>query len=101
MAARGAHTPYARSPIRSASGALAPVTPKPTALETEALRELTSVTRARRLRLARRHRVLAAVVVKPALGLPAQPASLNIFHQQRTGAVFGIRQPLVQHLHDG
>src|ERR1700728_5412194 len=32
MAARGAHTLYARSPIRSASGALAPVTPKPTAL---------------------------------------------------------------------
>ncbi len=32
MAARGAHTLYARSPIRSASGALAPATPKPTAL---------------------------------------------------------------------
>ena len=28
MAARGAHTLYARSPIRSASGALAPVTPQ-------------------------------------------------------------------------
>jgi hypothetical protein len=32
MAARGAQTLYARSPIRSASGALVPVTPKPTAL---------------------------------------------------------------------
>src|ERR1700727_1283102 len=31
MAARGAQTLYARSPVRSASGALAPVTPKPTA----------------------------------------------------------------------
>src|ERR1700728_2393681 len=36
MAARAAHTLYARSPIRSASGARAPVTPKPTALSSEA-----------------------------------------------------------------
>ena len=31
--------------------------------------------------------------------LAAQPAGFDIFHQQRTGAVFGIRQAFIQHLH--
>src|SRR4051812_33259968 len=52
-------------------------------------------------RSARRDRLLAAVVIKAALGLLAEPASLDIFHQQRARAVLRIREALVQHLHDG
>ena len=50
-------------------------------------------------RLARRHRRLAAVVVEAALGFAAEPAGLDVFHQQRTGPVLGVGQALVQHLH--
>src|SRR5215208_8287776 len=48
---------------------------------------------------ARRHRLLAAIIVEAALGLAAEPARLDVFNQQRAGPVLGIRQPLVQHLH--
>ena len=44
-------------------------------------------------------RLLAAIVVEAALGLAAEPAGLDVFHQQRAGAVLRVRQPLVQHLH--
>src|SRR5205809_882738 len=50
--------------------------------------------------LPRRHRLGAAIVVEAALGLASQPAGLDIFYQQRTGPVFGIREPFMQHLHD-
>src|SRR5262245_19143012 len=50
--------------------------------------------------LARRHRLLAAIVVEAALGLAPQPARLDVFHQQRTGPVLGIGETLIQHLHD-
>ena len=49
--------------------------------------------------LPRRHRLLAAIVVEAAIGLAAEPAGLDVFHQQRAGAVLRIRQALVQHLH--
>src|SRR5260370_4277127 len=49
---------------------------------------------------ARRHRLLAAIIVEAALRLAAEPAGLDVFHQQRTGAVFRVREPFVQHLHD-
>jgi hypothetical protein len=45
-------------------------------------------------------RGLAAVVVEAATGLAAQPAGLDIFHQQRAGPVLGIGQAVMQHLHD-
>ncbi|MPL88776.1 hypothetical protein SDC9_34803 [bioreactor metagenome] len=51
-------------------------------------------------RSARRHRGLAAIVVEAAAGLAAKPARLDVFHQQRAGAVLGVRQPVVQHVHD-
>src|SRR5580692_6807623 len=56
--------------------------------------------KARGADLPRRHRMLAAIVVETAAGLAAQPAGFDILHQQRTGAVFGIRETLVEHLHD-
>src|ERR1700744_2732004 len=49
--------------------------------------------------LTRRHRVLAAIVVKAAAGFPAQPPRFHILHQQRAGAVLRIRETLVKHLH--
>ena len=42
-------------------------------------------------RLARRDRLVAAVVVKTALGLAAEPAGLDIFHQQRARTILGSR----------
>jgi len=48
----------------------------------------------------RRHRLFAAIVVEAALRLTTEPAGLDIFHQQRTRAVLGVGQALVQHLHD-
>src|SRR5579885_3081396 len=50
--------------------------------------------------LPRGDRLLAMIVVEAAAGLSAEPAGLDIFHQQRTGPVFRIRESLVQHLHD-
>src|SRR5512134_110759 len=52
-------------------------------------------------RLARRDRRLAPVVVEAALGLAAEPARLDVLHEQRAGPVLGIGEPLVQHLHYG
>src|SRR5271166_4698096 len=54
----------------------------------------------RRSTSARRLGRVGAVVVEPSAGLAAVPAGLDVFHQQRAGAVFAIGQPLVQHLHD-
>src|SRR5579871_221206 len=51
--------------------------------------------------LPRWHRVLAAVVIEAALGLAAEPASFDVFHQERAGAVLRIGEPFVQNLHDG
>src|SRR5262249_4657283 len=51
-------------------------------------------------KLARRDRLFAAVIVETALGLSPKPAGLDILHQERARPVFGIGQPLVQHLHD-
>src|SRR5215471_11236056 len=51
-------------------------------------------------RSARRYGFFAAIVVEAALGFPAEPTSLDIFYQQRARAIFRIRQPFVQHLHD-
>ncbi len=48
----------------------------------------------------RRDRLLAAIVVEAALGLAAEPAGLDVLHQQRAGPVLRVGQPLVQHLHD-
>src|SRR5689334_15104490 len=47
---------------------------------------------ARRRTLARRYRPAAAVVVKAAIGLAADPAGLDVLHQQRAGAVFRVGQ---------
>jgi hypothetical protein len=48
---------------------------------------------------ARRDRLLAAIVVKTALRLAAEPSGLDVFHQQRARPVFRIRQAFVQDLH--
>src|SRR5207237_1381520 len=50
--------------------------------------------------LARRDRVLAAVIVEAAFRLAAEPARLDVFHEQRTRAVLRIRETFVQDLHD-
>src|SRR5450432_1227815 len=55
---------------------------------------------ARSGRLARRDRLLAAIVVEAAAGFAAQPAGLDVLHQQRTRPVFRIGQALVQDVHD-
>src|SRR5438445_3865543 len=47
----------------------------------------------------RRDRALAGIVVEAALDLLADPAGLDVLHQERARPVFGIRQALVQHLH--
>src|SRR5262245_29261439 len=52
-------------------------------------------------RSARRYGLFPAVVVKAALGLATEPTGLDVFHQQRAGAVLGIRQALIEDLHDG
>ncbi len=44
---------------------------------------------------ARRHRLVAAVVVEAALRLAAEPAGLDVFHQQRARAVFRVGQAFV------
>src|SRR6266853_1773297 len=49
---------------------------------------------------ARRDRLVAAIVVKAALGLAAEPAGLDVFYQQRTRPVLGVRETLMQDLHD-
>src|ERR1700733_4056697 len=50
--------------------------------------------------LARRNRLIAAIVVETALGFAPQPAGLDVLHEQRARAVFGIGQALMQNLHD-
>src|SRR5262245_21596583 len=55
---------------------------------------------ARRYPLAGRHRPFAAIIVEAALSFPSEPARFDIFHQQRTGPVFGVGEPFVKHLHD-
>ena len=47
----------------------------------------------------RRDGNLTAVVVKAAARLAAEPARLDILHQQRAGPVLGIGEALVEHLH--
>src|SRR5690242_21847797 len=47
---------------------------------------------------ARRDRLLAAIIVESPLRFAAEPARLDVFHEQRARPVFRIRQPLVQHL---
>src|SRR5579885_709674 len=49
----------------------------------------------------RRNGLFAAIVVEAAFGFAAEPASLDIFHEKRTGAVFRIGQAFVQYLHYG
>src|SRR4029434_483204 len=49
--------------------------------------------------LSRRDRTLARIVVETALDLAADPAGLDILHQQRARTILGIGQALVQHLH--
>src|SRR5271167_2795828 len=46
--------------------------------------------------LARWDRLLSAVVVEAPLGLAAEPAGLDVFHQQRAGAVLRVREALVE-----
>ena len=46
--------------------------------------------------LSGRNRLLAAVIVEAALRLAAEPAGLDIFHQQRARPVLGVGQTLVQ-----
>ncbi len=41
------------------------------------------------------------VVVKPPPGLAAEPAGLEVFHPRRARPVLAVRQPVVQHRHDG
>src|SRR6266853_465356 len=48
----------------------------------------------------RRHRLVAAGVIKAAAGLAAEPAGLDVFDQQRAGPVLAVGQTLVEHLHD-
>src|SRR6185312_5308991 len=49
--------------------------------------------------LARRHRLFAAIIIEAALRLAAEPAGLDIFHQQRARPVLRIRQAFIEHLH--
>ena len=51
--------------------------------------------------LARLYRCLAPVIIEPALRLAAQPTGFDIFGQQRAGAIFCIRQPVMQNVHNG
>src|SRR5215471_14257755 len=60
---------------------------------------LTNTCRHGRNASARRHRLLAAIIVKAAIGLTPEPAGLDVFHQQRTRPIFRVGQPLVQYLH--
>src|ERR1700730_13226580 len=46
-----------------------------------------------------RQRLPAAVIVEAAPDLAAEPAGLDVFHQQGTGPVLRIGETLVQHLH--
>src|SRR6185503_19796778 len=41
-----------------------------------------------------------AIVVEAAASLFADPAGLHVFHEERAGAVFGVREAFVQNLHD-
>src|ERR1700737_4375713 len=50
--------------------------------------------------LPRGDRLVAAIVVEAALGLAAEPAGLDVFYQERTGPVLGVRETLMQDLHD-
>ena len=43
--------------------------------------------------------MFTAVIIEPAARLAAEPTSFDIFHQQWTGAVLGICQSLIKHLH--
>ena len=54
----------------------------------------------RRCALARRHRLLAAIVVEAALGLASEPTRFDVFYQERAGAVFRVGETFVEHLHD-
>ncbi|CAD5252737.1 conserved hypothetical protein [Bosea sp. 62] len=49
--------------------------------------------------LARRNRLFAAIIVKAALGLAAEPAGLDVLHQQRAWPVLRIGETVMQHLH--
>src|ERR1700688_2117596 len=48
----------------------------------------------------RRDRLVAAIVVEAALGVAAEPAGLDVFYQERAGPVLGVRETLMQDLHD-
>ena len=50
--------------------------------------------------LAGRDRLAAAVIIEATARFAPEPARLDIFGEQRAGAVFGVRQPVVQHVHD-
>src|SRR6188508_1660750 len=56
--------------------------------------------RAFEVRSARWYRLFTAIVVEAPLRLAAEPAGLDVFHQQWTGAILRIRQAFVEHLHD-
>jgi len=53
-----------------------------------------------RVCLSRRDRRIAAVVVKAPIGLFAEPPGLNILHQQRCWAIFGVARCLIKNLDD-
>src|SRR3546814_19237750 len=49
---------------------------------------------------ARRDGRFAGVIVEAAPDLAAEPAGLDVFHEQRTGPVLRIGESFVEHLHD-
>src|SRR6185503_6561988 len=48
-----------------------------------------------------RNRFLAAIIVEAAARLAAEPARLDIFHQQRAGPVLRVGEAFIEHMHDG
>src|SRR5690606_35910650 len=43
----------------------------------------------------------AAIIIEAALRLAAKPACLDIFHEEGARTVLGVREPVMEHLHDG
>ena len=50
--------------------------------------------------LTRRNGDVSAIVIKATACFAAQPACGHIFRQERAGAIFGISEAVMQHVHD-
>src|SRR5208282_3748851 len=52
-------------------------------------------------RSAGRNRLFASIIIEAAPGLAAEPARLDIFHEERTGPILAVGKALVEDVHDG